>query len=194
MVLLYRHLHHDLLHRGAVAAGGEAGFVGVVGEDDEEVAVADDHVGAGAVGIAGGIFGFVIRDGLRHLREGLAADELGALNAELDVGELAMRLISLRVHERRLVCAYHGLDALLKLMRTDLNVGRHIRNKIERQIQGRRQAFVEADVFDVVVDHIRWGFLFWAVGEQIGVICTPMGVLRGVGEQFGASCTRTHRF
>lgn len=163
--------------------------MGVVGEDDEEVAGADDQVGAGAVGVAGSVFGLVVRDGLRHLRKRLAADEFGAFNAELDVGVLTMRLVPLRIHERRLVRAHHGLDALRQQMRPDLNVGRHVRNIIERQVQGRRQAFVEADVFDVVVDHIRWGFLFWAVGEQIGVICTPMGVLRGVGEQFGAFCS-----
>ena len=78
-----------------MAVGGEAGLVGVVGEDDEEIARSDDQVGAGTVGVAGGVFGFVVRDGLRHLREGLAADELIALNAELDVGVLAMRFVAL---------------------------------------------------------------------------------------------------
>ena len=40
--LFHRHLHHHLLHRGAEAAGGEAGLVGIVREDQEEVAVATD--------------------------------------------------------------------------------------------------------------------------------------------------------
>ncbi len=48
--------------------------MGVVGEDDEEVAGADDKVGTRAVGVAGGVFRLVVRDGLRHLRERLAAD------------------------------------------------------------------------------------------------------------------------
>lgn len=130
--------------------------MGVVGEDDEEIAGADDQVGAGAVGVAGSVFGFVVRDGLRHLRERLAADELGAHDAELDVGVLAVRLVPFRVHERCFIRAHNGLDAMLQLMRPDLNVSRHVRNIIERQVQSQRQAFVEVDVFDVVVDHIRW--------------------------------------
>lgn len=128
--------------------------MGIVGEDDEEIARADDQVGAGAVGVAGGVFGFVVRNGLRHLRERLAADELIAFDAELDVGVLAVRFVAPRVHERRFVRAHHGLDALRQLMRPDLNIGGHVRNVIERQVQGRRQTFVEVDVFDVVVDHI----------------------------------------
>ena len=128
--------------------------MGVVGEDDEEVAGADDQVGTGAVGVEGGVFGFVVRDGLLYLRKRLAADELVAFDAELDVGVLAMRFVPLRVHKRRLVGAHHGLDALRQQMCPDLNVGRHVGNVIERQVKSRRQAFVEADVVDVVVDHI----------------------------------------
>ena len=76
-------------------------------------------------------------------------------------------LVALRIHERRFVRAHHGLDALLKLMRPDLNVGSHVRNIIERQVQGRRQAFVEADVVDVVVDHIRLMLFFlWGAGAS----------------------------
>ena len=46
----HRHLHHHLLHRGADAAGSQAGLVGILREDQEEVAVADDRVDARAVG------------------------------------------------------------------------------------------------------------------------------------------------
>ncbi len=144
--------------------------MGIVREDDEEVAVADNQVGAGAVGVAGGVMGLVVRDGLHHLREGFAADEFCADERELDVRILAMGLIPFRVHEARCALAHDGFHSKIQRVRTHLHVGRDSFNVLQRQIQRRRQALVQADVFDVVVNHNSLLFILIDIHRILVVI------------------------
>ncbi len=127
--------------------------MGVVGPDDQEVAVADDGVDAGAVREAGGVLGRVVRNGFRDLLKRLAANELLARDDVLDINVLAVRFVSLFVHEAGLIRADNGFHAKLQQSSTVLDVGPDTRDVIERQVQRRTQAFVQADVADVVVYH-----------------------------------------
>ena len=127
--------------------------MGILWEDQEEVAVADDRVDARAVGIPRRVLRLVVRDGLRDLRKRLAANEFRPLQDELDVDVPPMGLIPLRVHQAGRVLAHHRLDPQVQQVCTNLHVRRDGRNVIQRQVDGWREAFIEADVFDVVVDH-----------------------------------------
>ena len=127
--------------------------MGILREDQEEVAVADDGVDARAVGIPRGILHLVVRDGLGNLRKRLAANEFRALEGELDVDIPPMGLIPFRVHEAGGVLADNGFDAQVQRMRADLHVRRDGRDIIQCQVNRRRQALIQADVLDVVVNH-----------------------------------------
>ena len=127
--------------------------MGILREDQEEIAGADDGVHARAVGIAGRVLRLVVRDGLDNLRKWLAANEFRPLQGELDVDIPPMGLIPLRVHEAGRVLAHHRLDPQVKLMRPNLHVRSDGRDVIQRQVDRRRQAFIEADVLNVVVNH-----------------------------------------
>ena len=150
---LHRHLHHNLLHRGADTAGSQAGLVGILREDQEEVPVADDRVHSRAVGIPRRVLRLVVRNRLRDLRKRLAANEFRPLQGKLDVDVPPMGLIPLRVHQAGRVFAHHRLDPQVQQVRADLHVRLDGRNVIQRQVDGWREAFIEADFLDVVVNH-----------------------------------------
>ena len=152
-ILFYRHLHNNLFHRGADAAGSEAGLMGILREDQEEVAVADDGVDARAVGIPRGILRLVVRDGFDDLRKRLEANEFRALEGKLDIDIPPMGLIPFRVHKAGGVLADNGFNAQVQRMRADFHVRRDGRNIIQCQVDRRRQALIQADVLDVVVNH-----------------------------------------
>ena len=127
--------------------------MGILREDQEEVAVADDRVHARAVGIPRRILRLVVRDGLDNLRKRLAANEFRPLQGKLDVDVPPMGLIPLRVYQAGRVLAHHRLDPQVQQVCADLHVRRDGRDVIQRKVDGWREAFIEADVFDVVVDH-----------------------------------------
>ena len=127
--------------------------MGILREDKEEVPVADDRVDARAVGIPRRVLRFVVRDRLRDLRKRLAANEFRPLQGKLDVDVPPMGLIALRVHQAGGVLAHHRLDPQVQQVCANLHVRLDGRNVIQRQVDGWRKAFVEVDVFDVVVDH-----------------------------------------
>ena len=116
--------------------------MGIIREDHEEVTLADDQVGAGAIGITRGILGLVIRDGFLHLRKRLATDEFRADDGNLDVGIPPMGLIPLRVHETGLIRAHPCLHTEVQRVRPAFHLGCDIFDLLKRHIQRRRQALV----------------------------------------------------
>lgn len=64
-----------------------------------------------------------------------------------------MGLIPLRVYQAGRVLAHHRLAPQVQLMRSNLHVRRDGCYVIQCQVDRWRKAFIEADVFDVVVDH-----------------------------------------
>lgn len=127
--------------------------MGILREDQEEVAVADDGVDARAVGIPRGILRLVVRDGLDDLRKRLEANEFRTLEGKLDIDIPPMGLIPFRVHKAGGVLADNGFNAQVQRMRADLHVRRDGRDIIQCQVDRRRQALIQADVLDVVVNH-----------------------------------------
>ena len=73
----------------------------IFGENNKEIALANDQVCTRAICVAGSILGFVVRDRFRHLRKGFATNQLRADKSELDVGILPMGFVAFRVHEAR---------------------------------------------------------------------------------------------
>ena len=127
--------------------------MGVLGEDEEEVAFAHNEVGAGAVGVAGNVLVGVVGDALLNLGKGLATHEFGAHNAELDIGKAPVRLVAFFVHKTGGIFADYHFHAVVQEVCAVLYLGRHLGDVIQCCIYGRGKAFVQANVFDVVKYH-----------------------------------------
>ena len=140
--------------------------MGVVGEDDGEVAGADAERDGGrgfsapggrmhgqVIEVESAVFlGVILRGGGQEL-ERAAADVLRALQEELHIGILEVRLVPLRVHFLRDIAAHDGLHPVLQQCRAVLQRHLRRRNVIQSDIQRRRNALIQADVLDVIVDH-----------------------------------------
>ena len=152
--LFHWHFHHHFLHGSGLAVDGQAGLVGIVREDHQEVAFADDQIGSGTTRIAGGVLGGIVRDAFHHLLQRLASDDLPAGHDILHIGILAMRFVSFFVDEPRFICADDRFHAVFQERGSVFRVGRYRCDVVQRHVERRGQAFVKADIFDVIVNHL----------------------------------------
>lgn len=179
---LHRHFHHHLLHRGGMTVDSQAGLMGVVGPDYEEVAVTDDGINTGTVCVAGGVLGRIVRDGFRDLLQGFAADEFLTRHNVLHVDVLAVGFVSFLIYGAGLVGADDGFDAVDQLRGAVFGFGRHSGDVIQRQIERRAQALVQANIADVVVYHILLFFLLKsAIGTNPSFAFSSLLAVAGAG-------------
>lgn len=103
----------------------------------KKVALTYDDICTGAVGVAGDVLVGVVGDALLNLGKGLAADEFGAHNAELDIGKAPVRLIAFFVHKTGGVFADYYLNAIVQEVCAVLYLRRYLGNVIQCCIYGR---------------------------------------------------------
>ena len=136
--------------------------MGVVGEDDGEVAGAEAEGDGRSPGsgrrrfiVKSTVACLVVVGGGGEEFQGAAAEVLRAGEEELDVGVLEVGFVALRVALLRHILAHDRLHAVRQKGRTVVHGQTRGSNEVQRGVQGRRKAFVQADVFDMVVDHFE---------------------------------------
>ena len=78
---------------------------------------------------------------------------LRACEEELDVGVLKVRFVTLRVALLRHILAHDRLHTVRQQGGAVVQGQTGGGDEVQRSVQDRRQAFVQADVLDMVVDH-----------------------------------------
>lgn len=151
---LHRNLHYHLLDLLGHAVG-QARHVAIVGEEDGEVAGAEAEGEARARlrNVKPAVTRLVVIP--RRLQElnRAATDLLRAREEELDVGVLNVRLVSLRVRRLRLVLAGNRFHAMRQKGRAVVHRQHSTSDEIQRRVQRVRQAFIQGNVSDMIVNH-----------------------------------------